>query len=96
MTHTQENQPNPWWEADLGASNAVDSITTARALKAAIASAGVSAELAARATVHARQVLAHRLRERAFAWLARNAATITDFFRIPANRVVELGTRIEL
>ncbi|MFO1413454.1 MAG: potassium transporter Kup [Burkholderiales bacterium] len=37
-----------------------------------------------------------RLRERGFAWLARNAATITDFFRIPANRVVELGTRIEL
>lgn len=39
----------------------------APALKAAIASAGVSAELAARATVHARQVLAQRLRERAFA-----------------------------
>jgi len=37
-----------------------------------------------------------RVRERVFATLARNAATITDFFRIPANRVVELGTRIEL
>ena len=27
MTHTQENKPNPWWEADLGASHAVDSIS---------------------------------------------------------------------
>jgi putative membrane-bound dehydrogenase-like protein len=26
MTHTQENKPNPWWEADLGASHLVDSI----------------------------------------------------------------------
>ena len=26
QTHTQENKPNPWWEVDLGASHAVDTI----------------------------------------------------------------------
>ncbi len=36
------------------------------------------------------------LRERIFAWMHQNAAKPTDFFRIPANRVVELGTKIEI
>ncbi|HTI16231.1 MAG TPA: potassium transporter Kup [Trinickia sp.] len=36
------------------------------------------------------------LRERVFAWMHQNAAKPTDFFRIPANRVVELGTKIEI
>jgi KUP system potassium uptake protein len=31
-----------------------------------------------------------------FAWLHRNATDSTEFFRIPRNRIVELGTRIEL
>lgn len=35
-------------------------------------------------------------RERIFAWLHQNAAKPTDFFAIPANRVVELGTKIEI
>ncbi|MEO8134135.1 MAG: potassium transporter Kup [Betaproteobacteria bacterium] len=35
-------------------------------------------------------------RDRIFAAMARNARSITDFFQIPTNRVVELGTRIEL
>jgi KUP system potassium uptake protein len=35
-------------------------------------------------------------REKLFAAMSRNAASATVFFRIPANRVVELGTRIEL
>jgi KUP system potassium uptake protein len=35
-------------------------------------------------------------RERLFAALARNARSVTDFFNIPANRVVELGTRVEI
>ncbi len=26
QTHTKENQPNPWWEADLGASHEIDTI----------------------------------------------------------------------
>jgi len=26
MTHTKENQPNPWWEVDLGSAQAVDTI----------------------------------------------------------------------
>jgi len=26
MTHTQENQPNPWWEIDLGGAHEIDSI----------------------------------------------------------------------
>ncbi|CCD30213.1 KUP family K(+) transporter [Candidatus Glomeribacter gigasporarum BEG34] len=36
------------------------------------------------------------LRARIFAWLHRNAAKPTDFFKIPANRVVELGTKLEI
>jgi len=35
-------------------------------------------------------------REKIFAAMSRNAASATTFFKIPANRVVELGTRIEL
>jgi KUP system potassium uptake protein len=35
-------------------------------------------------------------REKLFALMSRNAASATTFFRIPANRVVELGTRVEL
>ncbi len=35
-------------------------------------------------------------RDRLFATMARNAGNITDFFAIPTNRVVELGTRVEL
>ncbi|PKO83627.1 MAG: potassium transporter Kup [Betaproteobacteria bacterium HGW-Betaproteobacteria-11] len=31
-----------------------------------------------------------------FTWMFRNADTATAYFRIPANRVVELGTQIEL
>ena len=37
-----------------------------------------------------------RWRGRLFAAMARNAGSITDFFNIPTNRVVELGTRIEI
>jgi hypothetical protein len=36
------------------------------------------------------------LRGRVFAAMARNAGSITDYFNIPTNRVVELGTRVEL
>ena len=35
-------------------------------------------------------------RERLFAAMARNAGNVTDYFNIPANRVVELGTRVEI
>ena len=31
-----------------------------------------------------------------FAWMSRNATRATDFFNIPPNRVVELGTQIEI
>ena len=37
-----------------------------------------------------------RWRDRVFAAMARNAANITDFFNVPTNQVVELGTRIEI
>jgi len=37
-----------------------------------------------------------RWRDRLFVAMARNAGSVADFFRIPANRVVELGTRVEL
>jgi KUP system potassium uptake protein len=35
-------------------------------------------------------------REKIFALMSRNASSATGFFNIPANRVVELGTRVEL
>ena len=35
-------------------------------------------------------------REHLFAWMTRNAASAKDFFRIPANRVIELGSQIEI
>ena len=35
-------------------------------------------------------------REALFAWMSRNARSATAFFRIPPNRVVELGTQVEL
>ncbi|MBI5791357.1 MAG: potassium transporter Kup [Rhodocyclales bacterium] len=31
-----------------------------------------------------------------FMWMFRNADTATDFFKLPTNRVVELGTQVEL
>ena len=35
-------------------------------------------------------------REKLFAWMYANAAKRSDFFHIPVNRVVELGTKIEI
>jgi len=35
-------------------------------------------------------------RERLFASMSKNATKASDFFRIPSNRVVELGTQVEL
>ncbi len=35
-------------------------------------------------------------RERMFATMARNASSVTDYFNIPSNRVIELGTQIEI
>jgi KUP system potassium uptake protein len=35
-------------------------------------------------------------RERLFAAMARNAGNVTDYFNIPANRVVELGSRLQM
>ena len=35
-------------------------------------------------------------RERLFAWMLQNAAKPSDFYKIPPNRVVELGTKIEI
>lgn len=37
-----------------------------------------------------------RWRDRIFAAMARNAGSATDFFNIPTNQVVELGTRVEI
>ncbi len=37
-----------------------------------------------------------RLRAALFAAMARNAGSVTDFFQIPPNRVVELGSRVEI
>ncbi len=40
--------------------------------------------------------LAAQWRDRVFALMARNAGSVTDFFNIPSNRVVELGSRVEI
>jgi KUP system potassium uptake protein len=35
-------------------------------------------------------------RERLFATMARNAGNAADYFKLPANRVIELGTKVEI
>jgi KUP system potassium uptake protein len=35
-------------------------------------------------------------RDRLFAWMHRSAASASDFFRIPATRLVELGSPVEI
>jgi KUP system potassium uptake protein len=35
-------------------------------------------------------------RENIFAWMYKNAARPSDFFKIPTNRIVELGGKIEI
>jgi len=35
-------------------------------------------------------------RERLFASMSKNATKATEFFNVPINRVVELGTQVEL
>jgi KUP system potassium uptake protein len=37
-----------------------------------------------------------RWREQLFAWLLRNAETAMEFFKLPGNRVVELGSQVEI
>jgi KUP system potassium uptake protein len=37
-----------------------------------------------------------RWREHMFSAMARNAGNITDYFNIPTNCVIELGTRVEI
>lgn len=35
-------------------------------------------------------------REKVFSWMLRNAATAMEFFRLPTNRVVELGSQVRI
>jgi KUP system potassium uptake protein len=35
-------------------------------------------------------------RERLFGWMLRNAQSAMEFFRLPPNRVVELGSQVEI
>ena len=35
-------------------------------------------------------------REGLFAWMSRSAASAMDFFHLPVNRVVELGSQVEI
>lgn len=35
-------------------------------------------------------------REKIFSWMLRNAATAMEFFKLPSNRVVELGSQMEI
>jgi len=34
--------------------------------------------------------------EKVFAWMLRNAANAMEFFKLPTNRVVELGSQVEI
>ena len=35
-------------------------------------------------------------RDRIFAAMTRNAGNVTDYFNIPTNRVIELGSRVQI
>jgi KUP system potassium uptake protein len=35
-------------------------------------------------------------REKLFAWMIRNAESPMDFFKLPTNRIVELGSQVEI
>ena len=35
-------------------------------------------------------------RERLFAWMNKNSESAMEFFRLPTNRVVELGSQLEI
>jgi KUP system potassium uptake protein len=35
-------------------------------------------------------------REKLFAWMLRNAESPMEFFRLPTNRVIELGSQLEI
>jgi len=35
-------------------------------------------------------------REHLFAWMVRNAATAMEFFKLPTNRVIEMGSQVEI
>ncbi|MFZ1181047.1 MAG: potassium transporter Kup [Herbaspirillum sp.] len=51
----------------------------------------------ARETVVPSKLLGMSLwREHLFAWMYQNAAKPSDFFQIPANRIVELGSKVEI
>jgi KUP system potassium uptake protein len=35
-------------------------------------------------------------REKLFAWMVRNAESAMEFFKLPSNRVIELGSQVEI
>ncbi len=35
-------------------------------------------------------------REKLFAWMVRNTESAMDFFKLPTNQVVELGSQLEI
>lgn len=35
-------------------------------------------------------------REKLFAWMVRNAESAMQFFKLPTNRVIELGSQVEI
>ncbi len=35
-------------------------------------------------------------REKLFAWMVRNAESAMEFFKLPTNRVIELGSQVEI
>ncbi|WP_271190609.1 KUP/HAK/KT family potassium transporter, partial [Dactylosporangium matsuzakiense] len=35
-------------------------------------------------------------REKLFAWMVRNAQSAMEFFKLPTNRVIELGSQVEI
>jgi KUP system potassium uptake protein len=35
-------------------------------------------------------------REKLFAWMMQSSESAMDFFKLPTNRVIELGTQVEI
>ena len=48
------------------------------------------------ARVPARRPAMARWREKLFAWMVQNSESAMEFFKLPTNRVIELGSQVEI
>ena len=57
---------------------------------------GTHSSSAPRDCIAARSPGMAKWREHLFAWMLRNAESAMEFFKLPPNRVVELGSQVEI